>query len=103
MSGLRERGFVLRHPLAVGSQPQGEGEAEISIFGVASGKHEPPHTLVIARRREKPEAQPERNAVLESCADAILAVDRAGFVTYANPGTRSSPWPRRSPGSSPVS
>jgi PAS domain S-box-containing protein len=85
LSELRERGFALRSPVEVLNRDGLPDALELSIFRVASSAGTPAFNVVIARPSGEEEPRPEPHSLLDSSADAILAVDRDGFISYANP------------------
>lgn len=85
LAELRERGFLLGAPVDI---PDREGRPmpfEVSVLPVATAVQQSAFNLVIARPTTEGFPQPERNSILESGAHAVVAVDRDGFIAYANP------------------
>jgi signal transduction histidine kinase len=84
LAAIRTRGRVLRAPLAVSDQSGREQLFELTVFPLP-GSDPAPAFAAVARHVEPARAAPARHPLLESAADALLAVDAEGFVTQANP------------------
>jgi two-component system sensor kinase FixL len=73
---------------------RGNGAIDVSAFRVPGSEGGAPYCVAVVRP-----AQPERRAaddtaailgaILDSSPDAVLAIDEAGFVTYANPAVET--------------
>jgi signal transduction histidine kinase len=84
LATLRARGRVLRAPVAV-SDPSGRQQRfELTVFPLP-GSDPAPAFAAVARPVDPERAAPARHPLLESAADALLAVDAEGFVSQANP------------------
>jgi PAS domain S-box-containing protein len=82
---LRERGFLLGSPVEI-ADPEGRPVPfEVSVLPAAATAEQSAFNLVIARPAPERVPQPERHSILESSANAVVAVDRDGFIAYANP------------------
>jgi PAS domain S-box-containing protein len=84
LSELREQGFLLRHPVELVDRDH-TVQIELNIFRLVAEEDQPPLIVAIGRPASPEATPPVRHSVLDSSADAILAVDGEGFVTYANP------------------
>jgi PAS domain S-box-containing protein len=82
---LRERGFLLGSPVEIADREGRPIPFEVSVLPVATAAEQPAFNLVIARPPPEQIPQPERHSILESSANAVVAVDRDGFIAYANP------------------
>jgi PAS domain S-box-containing protein len=82
---LRERGFLLGSPVEI-ADPEGRPlPFEVSVLPLATAAEQSVFHLVIARPTPERPPQPKRHSILESSANPVLAVDRDGFIVYANP------------------
>jgi len=82
---LRERGFLLGSPLEMADQEGRPYSFELSVLPVATAAEQSAFNLGIARPTPEQDPQPERHSILESSANPVVAVDRDGFIAYANP------------------
>jgi PAS domain S-box-containing protein len=82
---LRERGFLLGSPIDIVDREGRPAPFEVSVLPVATDAEQAAFNLVIARPTPERVPQPERHSILESSANAVVAVDRNGFIAYANP------------------
>jgi two-component system sensor kinase FixL len=85
LAELRERGFLLGSPVEIADREGRPSPFELSVLPVATAVEPAPFNLLIARPMPERAPRPERHTILESSANAILAVDRDGFIAYANP------------------
>jgi signal transduction histidine kinase len=82
LEALRVHGRVLRAPFRL-TDAGGRGQLfELSVFALPGAGAE---FAAVARPVEATRAAPARHPLLESAAEALLAVDGEGFVTQANP------------------
>jgi PAS domain S-box-containing protein len=82
---LRERGFLLGSPIDIADREGRPAPFEVSVLPVATAAEQWAFNLVIARPTPERVPRPKRHSILESSANAVVAVDRSGFITYANP------------------
>jgi PAS domain S-box-containing protein len=85
LAELRERGFLLGSPLEIADRESRPVAFEVSVLPLLTAAGQEAFNLLIARPTPERVRQPERHSILESGANAVVAVDRDGFITYANP------------------
>ncbi len=89
---VREFGHVFNRRLVLEAHDGERCAVDISVFPVTNGDASEPLFISIARPVEEIEApDPEQRdgrdplgAILDSAPDAVIALDRRGFITYAN-------------------
>jgi PAS domain S-box-containing protein len=88
-SQLRQQGFLSNVQVDL---PAGEGPpvpVEVNILPISTPLDDRSFYVVIARpvehRKPSPPTRESVDPILDKAPDALLAVDRHGFVTYANP------------------
>jgi PAS domain-containing protein len=86
-SKLRHRGALAGVVLDVATRDGDVVEVEANLFKLETGRSEPPLIVSIARPIES-DAQRDAGIatiIVDTSPDAVVAVDRHGFVTHANP------------------
>jgi len=85
LAELRERGFLLGSPLEVASRKGRPLLFEVSVLPLQTAAEPSVVNIVIARPKAERAPQRERHSILESSTTPVVAVDRDGFIDYANP------------------